>query len=73
VFDLWTLWTVEDEEREGWSMYKLRTAEEHGAKLGVLALSSMSSVKEPNQCINADAKTTKFGRISFITINDTAI
>jgi hypothetical protein len=70
VFDLWTLQTIEDEEREEWSTYKLCTAEEQGAKLGVLALSSMSSVKEPNRCVDADAKTMKFGRISFITINN---
>jgi hypothetical protein len=70
MFDLWTLLTVEDEEREEWSTYKLCTVEEQGVKLGVLALSSMSGVKEPNRCVDADAKSTKIGRISFITIND---
>lgn len=48
AFDLWTLRTVKDEEGKEWHADKLRTTEEHGAKLGVLAFSSMSSMKEPD-------------------------
>jgi hypothetical protein len=73
TFDPWTLWTIEDKEREEWSTHKLRTTEEQGAKLRVLTPSSMRSMKEPNGCINANAKSTKFGRICFKTINDSNV
>jgi hypothetical protein len=33
----------------------------------------MSGVKEPNGCIDADAKTMKFGGICFKTINDSNV
>ena len=40
--------TIKDEERKEWRAYELRAMKEQGAKLGVLTLSYMSGMKEPD-------------------------
>jgi hypothetical protein len=62
--------TIEYEEREEWHTHKLRTTEEQSAKLGVLALSPMHGVNEPDGCVDADAETAEVGRVSLKAINN---
>ena len=62
--------SVEYEEREEWHTHKLRTTEEQSAKLGVLALSPMCDVKEPDGCIDADTETAEVGRVVLKAINN---
>ena len=62
--------TVEYKEREEWHTHKLRTMEEQSAKLGVLALSPMRGMEEPDGRVDADAKTTEVGRVRLKAINN---
>jgi hypothetical protein len=65
--------TVEYKEREERHTHKLRTTEEQSAKLGVLALSPMHGVKEPDGCVDADAETAEVGRVSLKAINNSNV
>jgi hypothetical protein len=43
------------------------------AKLRVLPLSSMCSVKEPDRCINTNTKTMKISGVGLKSINDSNV
>jgi hypothetical protein len=73
TLDLGAFGTIEDEKREEWCARKPSAAEKECAKLRVLSLSSMHSMKEPDGCINANAKTMKIGRIGLKTINNSNV
>jgi hypothetical protein len=70
TFDFGALGTVENEEWEKRYTYKPCTTKKQRPQLGILAFSSIGSVKEPDRGVDADAEAPKIGGIPLEPIHD---
>ena len=73
ALDLGSLGPVEDKEREKWHTHEAYTPEEEHSQFRILPFSSISSMKEPDGCIDSNAKTPKIGRIPLESVLDSQV
>jgi hypothetical protein len=73
TLDLGALGAVEDKEREKGSVHETGATKKQGPQLGILALSPVGGMKEPDGGIDSDAKTPEIGRVQLESIDDSEV
>lgn len=70
TLDLGALGAVEDEEREKGGVHEAGATKKQGSQLGILALSPVGGMKEPDGGIDSNTKTSEIGRVQLESVNN---